>query len=86
MRRNFKLGHQEFLLLNRCVEEADGPPTFYDLNEVAKRAGVSPPKIGTLIDELREAGHFASRTHFSPMGIRTDAPHDELLQAVRFPS
>ena len=83
VRRNFKLGHQELSLLNRCIEEADGPATFYDLNEVARHAEVSPPKIAELIVELRERGRFASRAHFSPTGIRTDAPLEELLRIAR---
>lgn len=84
VRRNFKLGHQEVLLLNRCIEEADGPPTFYDLNEVARHARVSPPKIDKLLAGLRETGYFASRTHFSPTGIRTDASPDELMRLQVF--
>ncbi len=78
--RNFKLRHRELVLLNRCAEEADGPPTFYDVHETAGRAGVSAPKIAELIAKLRGTGYFASRTHFSPTGIRTDAPLDKLLK------
>ncbi|MDI6884591.1 MAG: tRNA (guanine(10)-N(2))-dimethyltransferase [Hadesarchaea archaeon] len=83
VRRNFRLRYQELSLLNRCIEEAGGPATFYDLNEIARRAGVSPPKIGALIAELREMGHFASRTHFSNTGFRTNASLEELLRVAR---
>ncbi len=81
--RNFKLGQQELVLLNRCAEEADGPPAFYDVHEVARRAGVSPPKIVELIAKLREVSYFASRTHFSGTGFRTDAPIDELVKIFK---
>jgi tRNA (guanine26-N2/guanine27-N2)-dimethyltransferase len=81
--RNFKLGQQELVLLNRCAEEADGPPAFYDVHEVARRAGVSPPKIVELIAKLREGGYFASRTHFSGTGFRTDAPMEELVKIFK---
>lgn len=80
--RNFKLGHSALTLLNRCVEEADGPPTFYDVHKVAKRAVASPPKIADFIAELRGQGYFASRTHFSPTGLRTDAPLDEMIRSL----
>ena len=80
--RNFKLGQRALVLLNRCVEEADGPPMFYDVHEIAKRAGLSPPKLDKIIARLREHGRFASRTHFSGTGLRTDASMDELHHAL----
>ncbi len=83
--RNFKSKHQELTLLSRCVEEADGPATFYDLNEVARLAGVAPPKIAEVISALRLRGHFASRTHFSDTGFRTDAPVEEIDEAIKAP-
>lgn len=81
--RNFKTKHQELLLLSRCVEEAEGPPTFYDLNELARRADTSPPKIVELISGIHSQGYFASRTHFSNTGFRTDAPIDEINKILK---
>jgi tRNA (guanine26-N2/guanine27-N2)-dimethyltransferase len=81
--RNFKLSQQEIALLSRCIEEADGPPTFYDVNEVAGRAKISPPKLAEIIARLRKQGYFASRTHFSGTGLRTDAPLNEIISALK---
>lgn len=81
--RNFKLGHRELVLLNRCAEEAGGPPTFYDVHETASRAGVSAPKLHEVIAELRKRGFTVSRTHFSDVGLRTDAPADEFMRVVK---
>lgn len=81
--RRFKLARQEFALLGQCAEEAEGPPTFYDINELAKRVGISPPKIAGLIARLRKQGYFASRTHFSGTGIRTDAPFDIIVETFK---
>lgn len=81
--RNFKLKHQELLMLGRCVEEAEGPPTFYELNELARRAKASPPKIVLVLERIREKGYFASRTHFSNTGFRTDAPIDEIIETIK---
>ncbi len=83
VKRNFKFGQQELVLLNRCAEEAEGPPAFYDVHELAKRAGASPPKIIEFIAKLRERGYFASRTHFSGTGFRTDAPMDEIVEIFK---
>lgn len=81
--RNFKLGQQELVLLGLCAEEADGPPAFYDAHQLSGRAGISPPKIVRIITKLRELGYFASRTHFSGTGFRTDAPMDEILKILK---
>ncbi len=81
--RNFKLGHRELVMLDRCAEEADGPPTFYDVHDLARRAGVSAPKLLEILAMLRKRGYFASRMHFSDIGLRTDAPVDEILQVFR---
>jgi len=81
--RNFKLGYQELVLLDRCAEEAGGPPTFYDLHDLSRRAGVSAPKRLKVLSKLRGMGYFASRTHFSDTGLRTDTPFEELLQVFR---
>ena len=83
VQRNFKHGQQELVLLNRCAEEAEGPPTFYDLHELARRMGISPPRIAELIAGLKRRGHFASRTHFSGTGFRTDAPLEEIGEIFR---
>lgn len=82
-RRNFRLSQQAIVLLSRCIEESDGPPTYYEINEVARKAGVQPPKIVEVIARLRGRGYFASRTHFSGTGLRTDAPLDEMISALK---
>jgi tRNA (guanine26-N2/guanine27-N2)-dimethyltransferase len=69
-------------LLNRCLEEADGPPAFHDLHKVAERARTSPPKLDNVLRELRARGYFASRTHFSNTGFRTDAQSSLLTQLL----
>ncbi len=60
-------------LLGRLAEEADAPALYTTMAELG-RAGVDPlPKIDSQVDVLREAGHEASRTHFDPQGVKTDA-------------
>ncbi len=81
--KKFKLAQEEFALLNQCAEEAEGPPTFYEIDEVAKRVGVSTPKIAKIIAGLRKQGYFASRTHFSGTGFRTDAPFGIIIGIFR---
>jgi len=81
--RNFKLEKQELALLYQCAEEAEGPPMFYDVHEIARHTRVSPPRIAELMTKFRERGYFASRTHFSGTGFRTDAPMDEIIKIFK---
>ena len=60
-------------LLNLCREEADGPPTFYDLHHISKKLKISAPPLDKVLNKLLKEGYFASRTHFKPTGIRTNA-------------
>ncbi len=64
--------------LHLWIEEADAPPTYYEINDLASSARVSPPKIASIIEKLKESGFFASRTHFSPTGLKTDAEPKEI--------
>ncbi len=74
----FRLKHVEIRMLELCAEEAHAPPTFYDSHKLARRMKTSPPKMERILKELAERGHFVSRTHFSPVGFKTDASFEEL--------
>ena len=55
---------------------------FYDLHELASKTGVSAPRRDETIKALKEKGYPASRTHFSPRGLRTDAPIEDLKDLI----
>lgn len=84
-RRDFRLLHQELLLLHLCSEEVDGPPFFYDVNGLSRLFRASAPKLDGLIAKLKQRGYWASRTHFSSTGIRTDAPLEEIREIFKRP-
>ena len=65
------------------TEEAQAPPLFYKLDELAKRTKHSPPKLNAMVEALAEGGHRASRTHFDPKGLKTDASVEELLRIFK---
>lgn len=80
--RKFELINKEMKLINTCLDEVDGPPAFYDIHEISSKEGTSPPKLEKLIDKIQTRGFFASRTHFSGTGIRTNAPLKILKKLV----
>lgn len=50
------------------------PATYYDVHRICSDLRISAPKIDKIINSLRELGFRATRTHYSPVGIKTDAP------------
>lgn len=61
-------------LLNSCLLEANAPPTFFDVHKICKSLKVSAPKLDLIFDELKNEGFIAVKTHYTPLGIKTDAP------------
>lgn len=52
---------------------------YYDLHEVAKKRRCRILPMDEAVGTLEAAGFAASRTHFCPTAIRTDAPHGQAL-------
>ena len=42
----------------------------------------SVPKLGKVLKKLKEEGFKASRTHFNPVGIKTDAGIKEIKRVI----
>lgn len=79
---NHTIGTQKrtISLLERLRDEVEGPPTYYNLHNLADRLNVPVPPFRIIIDELRGANEFCSRTHFSPHAIRTSATEERLTK------
>ena len=67
-------------LLNFVYDESEAPATHYDLHEISRNLKISAPKLIDVLNSLKEMGYFASRTHFKPTGIKTDAPVDKIKE------
>ena len=52
--------------------EGNQPPLYYNIHNIFR--GSSAPKIGEIVQKLKKKGFRASRTHFTPIGLRCDAP------------
>lgn len=55
---------------------------YYDLHVLAKRMKKQISGIDDAIAGLRKAGFAAARTHFCPTAVRTDAPHEKVLEVL----
>lgn len=70
-------------LLKSCLEEFDAPITFYDIHVICKNLKISAPKLDKVIDSLEKEGFLAVKTHFSPIGIKSDIGIDELKYIIK---
>jgi len=72
-------------ILQRLLEELDGPPTYFDLHRLGDRLGIPLPRFDAVIATIQAKGYFCSRSHFSPHAVRTNAPErliSEILQQL----
>jgi tRNA (guanine26-N2/guanine27-N2)-dimethyltransferase len=70
-------------LLRLFLEEAEMPPYYYDVHRACKKLGIPAPRMDDVIGRLREIGYRAVKTHFSPVGVKTDAPYRHFLYVLR---
>ncbi|NXU94813.1 TRM1L protein, partial [Xiphorhynchus elegans] len=57
----------------KAEHSAEHPAFYYNVHRHSIR-GMNMPKLNKFLNYLSEAGYRVSRTHFDPMGVRTNAP------------
>ncbi|MDD2655822.1 MAG: hypothetical protein PHQ80_04105 [Candidatus ainarchaeum sp.] len=72
-------------LLPLMQKEDSFPPYFFDVHRTCKRFGLHNPRpIEEIIAAIKKRGYSAARTHFSPTGIKTNAPASALKRLISF--
>lgn len=64
---------EEERLLKSLSEEVN-VPFYFDIHVLAKAIKTTSTGLETIIGKLKERGFTASKTHFSPVSIKTNAP------------
>lgn len=70
-------------LLEKLDSGAEIVTPYYDLHAVCSNMGISSPKRDRVIEKIHDIGYPVSRTHFSPTGLRTDMPIDQIKDVIR---
>ncbi len=70
------------LRMLRVIREEIDVPMYYDHHIICRDLKATPTAIGVLIDALRAQGFRASRTHYSGVGFKTDAPANEVKATI----
>lgn len=77
------ISHRKTLqFLSLLAEELD-VPFHYDTHALARRNGLEVMKVTSVIERLRSLGFEATRTHFSPTAIKTNAPFEVVLRSMK---
>ena len=69
-------------LLNKCLVESEAPTTFYDVHTLCKSLKLSAPKFDLILDELEKDGFKAIKTHYNPLGIKSDAGIEDIKKIL----
>ena len=73
---------QALKLLNSCLLEANAPATFYDVHKICKSLKASAPKLDLIFDEIKKEGFIAIKTHYNPLGIKSDANIKDIQNVI----
>ena len=82
---NKKLNTKEddLKLLESSRIEAKSPATFYDVHKICKILKISAPKLDLVFGNLEKEGFEAVKTHFNPLGIKTNAPLKKIKEIIK---
>ncbi len=71
--KDFKQKKKIRRLLTLTREEANAPITYFLVEKICDRLGLSVPSIKRVVAELEKVGYRTRLTHFKAQGIKTDA-------------
>ena len=70
-------------LLNSCLLESGAPQTFFDVHAICRVLKISAPKLDLIFDEMKNEGYEAVKTHYNPLGIKTDATIKNITDVIK---
>ncbi len=79
-----KLNDQKMILklLSTVEDEINAPITYYVMDKICDKLGLSVPPLAKAIEALEKAGFQTTRTHFDSKAFRTDAPAEVVKETV----
>lgn len=80
--KSFKNKRKINKLLLLIREEATAPITYYAVDKICDKLGITVPPMDRVVMRLRKRRHEARLTHFNTHGIKTDAPAKTVQEAV----
>ena len=82
-KEDFKLKNQELKLVKTISGEQEVTTPYYDIHKVFKKGKLPVKSMEEIEKRLRNSCFSFSRTHFSPIGLRTDARVSDLHRILK---
>ncbi|MBM3292236.1 tRNA (guanine(10)-N(2))-dimethyltransferase [Candidatus Bathyarchaeota archaeon] len=70
-------------LLDTLKQENQAPPSYYNLDEICSKLGISSESLDKFIDKIRSSGFNAYKTHFDDRGFKTNANIQQLASLLK---
>lgn len=67
----------------KCQKEIGMSPSFFMLDEIARKMRDAPKSLEKTIEKLQKSGFNASPTSLNPSGFKTSARIDEIIQVLK---
>ncbi len=80
---NFRTMHESVKLVELIEEEQRVEIPYYNIHKIFKKLGIPAIPMNEIMERLNESGFIATRTHFSALGIRTDASISDIYSILR---
>ncbi|HQT45345.1 MAG TPA: hypothetical protein PLO51_05165, partial [Candidatus Micrarchaeota archaeon] len=81
--RKYKGYEEAGAFLETISKEAGLPPYYFDTHSIFHKEKIQSVALDGIIGNLEQAGFKATRTHFTPTAIRTDAGYAKILEAIK---
>ena len=62
--------------------ESGAPATYFDVHTICRSLKISAPKLDSIFDEIKNQGFTAVKTHYNPLGIKTDAKINDIKNII----
>jgi len=83
LQRDYKNKKEIMSLLHLLSFDAEMPPFYFDFHAIFDKLNMPSKKFDTIVKILTENGFRVTNTHFCQTAIKTDAPAEVVLDAVK---
>jgi tRNA (guanine26-N2/guanine27-N2)-dimethyltransferase len=70
-------------MIGMLEKEDEFAPSFYDIHTIAKKHKLQVKGLDWIIAKLEKNGFAATKVHYSPTSIKTDAPIREIVEILK---
>ena len=71
-------------LAKTLLEESKiNSPWYFHIHKICSRLGIQSPRTEQIFDKMKKKGFKISKTHFEPLGIKTDADLKSIKKIIQ---